>query len=381
MVGVLVAAGMLGGLALFLADVAKKQHIIQKKSETGAELTTLHNRVISILSDGEACRETLGGVAIPPSSTPPPSAPTITQLKNRKGRVVLTIGSSGNRLVRLNSVKLENIQPPSGSSTREVDVVVEFEKLSRAITGQKTVTKTIPLTLELDASDRISSCHAPQNFVMKQQLCSEMGGTWDGGTKKCGVPDCQTGEVLTKTPGGLNCVPSSSSNVPNCSDGQTVKYDSNGNPTGCAPALPNCTQGQVVGFDQNGKPDCVSSQSEVRIFTDINNIPSSCVALDTNPHCLSGAFARFQLPVCKGAYYKPDRRYGNPWQWENLNQFYGILEYKANYPHLGQTQKKLHRVADAEITDSTPCPSSTPKLGIRFTAEAGFSGIIKYCCP
>ena len=81
-----------------------------------------------------------------------------------------------------------------------MDVVVEFEKLSRAITGQKTVTKTIPLTLELDASDKISSCHAPQNFVMKQQLCSEMGGSWDGNTKKCGVPDCQTGEVLTKTP-------------------------------------------------------------------------------------------------------------------------------------------------------------------------------------
>ena len=144
MVGVLVAAGAMGGLALFLADIARKQHVIQKQSETGAELTTLHNRVISILSDGEACKETLGGVAIPPPSTPPPPAPTITQLKNRKGRVVLTTGSSGNRLVRLNSVKLENIQPPGGSSTREVDVVVEFEKLSRAITGQKTVTKTIP---------------------------------------------------------------------------------------------------------------------------------------------------------------------------------------------------------------------------------------------
>ena len=114
-----------------------------------------------------------------------------------------------------------------------MDVNVEFEKLSRAITGQKTVTKTIPLTLELDASDKISSCHAPQNFVMKQQLCSEMGGSWDGGTKKCGVPDCQTGEVLTKTPGGLNCVPASSSNVPNCDQGKILGFDSNKKPQVC----------------------------------------------------------------------------------------------------------------------------------------------------
>ena len=35
MVGVLVAAGAMGGLALFLADVAKKQHIIQKKVGDG----------------------------------------------------------------------------------------------------------------------------------------------------------------------------------------------------------------------------------------------------------------------------------------------------------------------------------------------------------
>ena len=134
---------------------------------------------------------------------------------------------------------------------------------------------------------------------MKQQLCSEMGGSWDVGTKKCGVPDCQTGEVLTKIPGGLNCVPASSSNVPNCDQGKILGFDSNKNPkcvddqTGSGGAtLPSCANGDMMvhdgsdfkckkapvdqkcgvapnankpylqGFKPNGDPICVAADRE-----------------------------------------------------------------------------------------------------------------------
>ena len=59
MVGVLTAAGLSGGLALFLAQMATNQHAVQMKAETGVELTALSNRINTILYDGDACGNSL----------------------------------------------------------------------------------------------------------------------------------------------------------------------------------------------------------------------------------------------------------------------------------------------------------------------------------
>ena len=169
MVGVLAAGGMMGGLALFLAEMTKQQHVAQKVAETGVEITALHSRVVSLLADGEACKKTLEGTPVSP-------APTITGFKNRKGRDVLAVPSAPfNRLVKLRDAKLTNIQ--GTGTTREVEVELTFEKLSKAISGQKTVVRLIPLTLELDTANAISSCHSPQNYVMREvhglPVCSQ----------------------------------------------------------------------------------------------------------------------------------------------------------------------------------------------------------------
>ena len=245
-VGVLVAGGMMGGLAMVLADLTKKQHVAQKVAETGVEITALQGRVVSLLADGEACKKTLEGTAVNP---PPAPAPGITGFKNRKGTPVLAVPSPPfNRLVKLNKVELVNIQ--GSGSTREVDVEITFEKLSKAIKGQKTVKRSVPLTLELDAANTITSCHSPQNYVMKEQLCSEMGGNWNGSNKKCSVPDCSTGQVLTKTATGFTCVAASS--LPTCIDGKFIKRVGGiwkcEDPPSTA-SLPNCQNGKIIKRD------------------------------------------------------------------------------------------------------------------------------------
>ena len=258
MVGVLVAGGMMGGLAMVLADLTKKQHVAQKVAETGVEITALQGRVVSLLADGEACKKTLEGTAVNP---PPAPAPGITGFKNRKGTPVLAVPSPPfNRLVKLNKVELVNIQ--GSGSTREVDVEITFEKLSKAIKGQKTVKRSVPLTLELDAANTITSCHSPQNYVMKEQLCSEMGGNWNGSNKKCSVPDCSTGQTLTKTSSGFSCIAASS--LPTCIDGKFIKrvggiWKCEDPPSGGgsnAVTDMNCgTDEAVTGF-QGGAPVC-----------------------------------------------------------------------------------------------------------------------------
>ena len=291
MVSMLAAGGMMGGLALFLAEMTKQQHVAQKVAETGVEITALHSRVVSLLADGEACKKTLEGTPVSP-------APTITRFKNRKGRDVLAVPSPPfNRLIKLRDAKLTNIQ--GTGTTREVEVELTFEKLSKAISGQKTVTRLIPLTLELDTANTITSCHSPQNYVMKEQICKEMGGTWNGSNKKCSVPDCSTGQALTKTSTGLACV--SAGSLPSCQNGKIIKrvggtWKCEDPPTGGGGASPlkdkKCGNGEIlVGFD-SGNPVCVKGCTDPKVlrgFENDNNgnpVPVCVSRIGGEPHFL-----------------------------------------------------------------------------------------------
>ena len=179
-VGVLVAAGMMGGLALFLADMTKRQHVTQRRSETGAEVVALQHKILSVLYDGESCTKTLG-TNINFSSV---AGTRISHLKNRDGRVVLTADPTNtgnhdiNRLLRVNSMTLEN--PQGTGRTREVDMEVALKKLGTANAGMETV-KTFTITVELDASDKIVRCHHAldaKEQAVKESVCLAMGGLW-----------------------------------------------------------------------------------------------------------------------------------------------------------------------------------------------------------
>ena len=179
-VGVLMAAGMMGGLALFLADMTKRQHVTQRRSETGAEVVALQHKILSVLYDGESCTETLG-TNINFSSV---AGTQINQLKNREGRVVLTADPTNtgnhdiNRLLRVNSMTLEN--PQGTGRTREVDMEVAIKKLGTANAGMETM-KTFTITVELDASDKIVRCHHAldaKEQAVKERVCVAMGGLW-----------------------------------------------------------------------------------------------------------------------------------------------------------------------------------------------------------
>ena len=177
---VIIAAGMMGGLALFLADMTKRQHVTQRRSETGAEVVALQHKILSVLYDGESCTETLG----PNINFSSVAGTQINQLKNREGRVVLTTDPTNtgshdiNRLLRVNSMTLKN--PQGTGKTREVDMEVALKKLGTANAGMETV-KTFTITVELDASDKIVRCHHAldaKEQALKERVCLAMGGLW-----------------------------------------------------------------------------------------------------------------------------------------------------------------------------------------------------------
>ena len=195
MVGLLASAGIMGGLALMLANLTRQQHVTQKKAETGVEITALSNRVIAALYDGESCGNTIEG-ASPPASLGGGTSFAVDKLRGKgdtvaASRVLLEKGKVyGNRLVKIASMKLK---VPSGNAVvnrqLESQFEVVFERVNKAFTGQKEVTKSFGLSLELDGSNGFEGCRSKFDSIalrVKKEICQEIGGLWNGSTGKCG---------------------------------------------------------------------------------------------------------------------------------------------------------------------------------------------------
>ena len=201
LVGSLVAAGLMGGLALLLANMTKQQHAVQKSTETHFEVNSLLDIMVRTLYNGDACKHTLGdGVSVTDNRS-------INFVKNKDGGVVFnTTDNYGNNLLRIESMTLKNTAITGTSGA--VDIRVVILKLSKSIKGYKKVVKDLPITFKVAAgSTNLSSCHhtvenldqvvtdALSNQVAPlvdtklneviRQLCPVFGGTYDTTTQSC----------------------------------------------------------------------------------------------------------------------------------------------------------------------------------------------------
>ena len=211
--GVIIGAGMMGGLALMLANLTKEQHRSQKKAETGVEVVALSQRIVRTLYDGDACMQTLGsGTAIDTSSGAPPL--NVGAIKNKNGRDIVVTGNIyGNRLLKVSSIQVTD--PVLSGDTAEAKLKVVMERTNRAYTGEKTVTKDFELTLNLDTSANpptLVGCATGGGELIA--MCNALGGTWGGGRCALAPPpslkpttgSCGAGEAMTGVDGNGDAV-------------------------------------------------------------------------------------------------------------------------------------------------------------------------------
>ena len=201
LVGSLVAAGMMGGLALILANMSKQQMMVQKSTETHFEVDTLFNVMVRTLYNRDACKNTLG------DGLPVNNGRSISSINNKDGGVVFnTTDKYGNNLLRIESMTLKDTSITGTSGKVHINVVVE--KLSKAIRGYKKVSRDVPISFKVTSGTaNLVSCHhtvenldqvvtdALNNQVAPaidsklnaiiQELCPVFGGAYNASTKKC----------------------------------------------------------------------------------------------------------------------------------------------------------------------------------------------------
>ena len=186
-VGVLVAAGMLGGLSLYLATVTRQQHVTQRKAETGAELVGLHHKIIAVLYDSDACLATLGkGNTL--------QVGPLNKLVNKGNKTMLAIGDEINRNLKVEQMEIDKITN-AGPQTKEAEIKVTLKKLGVANAGVITE-KVFKITVELDSAGKIARCHHTldsKEHGIKTSMCEDVGG------EMVSVPGSPTTEcTLTK---------------------------------------------------------------------------------------------------------------------------------------------------------------------------------------
>ena len=169
--GVIVAAAMMGGLALMLAQMTKQQAVSQRKAETGLEMNQLHHRILAVLYDGDACLKTMGkGGSLH-------NGRILDKLLNKGGKPVLEKGVDINRVVRVEQMVIQKVE--GSGQTKEAEVWVTIKKLGEANKGSGEILKKFPLTVELDTAGKIASCHHTldsKEHGIKTRMCEEMGG-------------------------------------------------------------------------------------------------------------------------------------------------------------------------------------------------------------
>ena len=161
------------------------------------ETTALHQTIFSVFNDGEACSETLKNINI--AGISPSAGEPVGGLKNKSGTVVVNSGKINNLLEVGFTLKNPSV-PGTGVRSGNVDVEVVVKKLSSAVTMGKVVTKTIPLTVEVDASGRLINCRSSLDskalaiksdakLEAKREMCASMGGTWN-------APNCSIANLF-----------------------------------------------------------------------------------------------------------------------------------------------------------------------------------------
>ena len=208
LVGSMVSVAMMGGLALFLADLTRQQQSVQQTVETEVELGAMFNRMIRTLYDGDACNETLG------VGSPIQDGRSLDYIRDEDGEIVFEVNEKyGNRLLQIESMTLTNsrIMNTAAGSFGEVELNIVVLKLSKGIKGYNKVGKSFPFSVDVVAGTggnfNLVNCHYTGNQLAeiardvatndivpmvdtkmsgtKEDFCNMAGGNFDTSAGTC----------------------------------------------------------------------------------------------------------------------------------------------------------------------------------------------------
>ncbi len=167
----LFAAGIVGGLSLGYLQISQQQEQSQKKIEASFEIDMLTLDMAQILSNDQACANTLG--------TTISNGKVLTAIKNSANEALFRSSKKyGQNVIKLASMKIQNLDTAT-DGFGSAEVLVTFEKTAKVIKGKRREERVIPLSIQVSPGSIACNPDGSARFVRDahKAMCDSIGGT------------------------------------------------------------------------------------------------------------------------------------------------------------------------------------------------------------
>ncbi len=207
LVEILIAIGLLCGLSVWMMHLFKQQSRNEKTTAANLDIDAIGNEIRNILGDGLSCEKTFKGMPV----TKPAAATDIYKvLSDNTAQKRFSVGEkkNGNTGVAISSLDLktdETYYVPAGKTVGETVLTIVWDR-GKQIQGTQMKSFRIPLSVVLDASGNISSCHALASTTNLASICNSIGRAVDDANKKCSPPTIYVkGDIPVYTKQYMHC--------------------------------------------------------------------------------------------------------------------------------------------------------------------------------
>lgn len=244
LIQVMIAVGMLGGVALMVAKLGSDQSKLSKTARTSFDTNELYARFQRFLLNSEICNNSFSGMVVPPNGE-------ISVFEIRRGtNTLLTSIAPKNQIgeISIKSMQLSRKDVPDPSI---VKLIVEIEKVHKeTVLGGSTVKREIELDVNIEPfTNKILGCYSHLDNAVntaRELACKDICSTcWDSATKKCNLNGVSIYEDSLDQTLKTSPTPKYSYQNYNCSQ---CKNECNACPAGSVEISRNCSLGKNCGF-------------------------------------------------------------------------------------------------------------------------------------
>lgn len=192
LVEIMVAVGMVGGLALVVMTLKKDTATSTKRLEIASEIISLHSTINQLLIDETACTNTLENLNVG-------GAANVPSIRNASDNVMYSVGSTyGNGTVELDEMTAQMIAGTKTAIVGETDrsranirLRIRYNRISNLITGNTEIERDITLSAKVTTGGNVVvSCFSNEGDAIQEAAriaCESIEGTWDVAPQKCNL--------------------------------------------------------------------------------------------------------------------------------------------------------------------------------------------------
>ena len=181
---VIVSAGIAGGLALGVAHITRETSSSVKRTEISLAEADLMKRIRTLLYSSSACKNTLGKNPVVTGPIGALYTDTDSTSMSVQDTFKDIIKISGLDLIVDDSALSENAD---GNKEGQISLSVKITRMSKAFRGVREINHNVDLSVVVDGSNQIVSCHHALDDTettglvteSMEEACEDLGGTYN----------------------------------------------------------------------------------------------------------------------------------------------------------------------------------------------------------